>query len=193
MKTIIFDVDGVLADFVAGVSKLVCPESPITTVSNPSMYWDFRDIWSPEAADRAWSTIKNDPDWWANLPPMVERDVFDRIERLHWDHHVLFVTARVSDFNVQAQTRCWLIGMGIDDPAVVVTNKKGDIARAVNADYHIDDKPENAACVHWMADMKPCRSYHLDHYNGRRSAWLPRNVRRVTSVIEFIQDIEDGK
>lgn len=192
-KTIIFDVDGVLADFVLGFTQAAGAAKPWGSAVNDGL-WDFSDRFTKAVINATWEVIKNDPWWWRGLPPLVSSEVFDQIEELSRTHQVLFVTARVSYHNAQYQTHRWLQDHGIISPDVVVTHRKGDIAKAVGASFHIDDKPENVAYVHWTADNQPCRSYFLERPpTAEKSLWLPANVKRVTDVSEFIQDIKESK
>lgn len=190
-KTIIFDVDGVLADFVRGFTELAGVPEPWSTRENTAQ-WSFRDKIAPEVVSATWDKIKNSYDFWQFLPALVGRDTFNRINTLQAHNHVLFVTARVSHHNAQLQTIRFLQYWGVRLPNVVVSHKKGEVAAAVGAHYHIDDKPENAACVHWMADKQPCRSYFLETAVSK-GQWLPQNVRRVATVDEFINDILEDK
>jgi len=188
---IIFDVDGVLADFVLAFTKTAGVPKPWGSVENTAE-WSFKGKMPDQLIADTWKVVKSMPNWWCTLPPLVSPEVFESINRLHYDNGVLFVTARVSDHNAQWQTVRWLKGNGIRNPNVIVSHNKGEIAAAVSADFHIDDKPENAACVHWMADERPCRSYFLERAL-RPCPWLPANVRRVTSVSEYIAAIEEEK
>ena len=192
MKTIIFDVDGVLADFVWGFSSLAGCKPP-WTVQQHKASWDFNEVMDRVTWKETWAKVMNDPLFWYNLPALISEDVWKQIEELHSDNQVLFVTNRMSSHNAQDQTRAWLEKHGIHYPNVVLSAKKGEIAAAVAADYHLDDKPQNAAAVHWMADRRPCISYFLRRTHTESATdWLPKNIRVVTSVSEYLRDIEEG-
>lgn len=179
MSKVMFDVDGVLADFVAGFTELAGCQPPWGTRTNDAA-WSMKDRIDPAVVEATWEKLKDDPYWWASLPALISADVFGEIDALHRKHEIIFVTARVSYHNAQAQTVEWLGGHRICTPSVIVSAKKGEIAAAWGADYHIDDKPENAACVHWMADRKPCKSFLLVH-PFTKEAWVPAGVRRVAT------------
>jgi hypothetical protein len=195
MRTIIFDVDGCLADFVWGFTKEVIERGsfvdmagypqPWGTRENKSR-WDFTDRFTKKEIEDAWSRVKGSKNWWTKLPALEDHETFAQIDELQYDHHVLFVTARVG-WNPQWQTRVWLEDHGVLQPNVVVTEKKGEIASAVGASFHVDDKPENAACVHWMA--KKCRSYFVEHDYRKGGDWLPERIKRIKSVKEYLNDI----
>lgn len=189
MKTVIFDCDGVLADFVLAFTKEIGAPVPWGTRENKSK-WDFSDVFTKQQIDDAWSRIRNDKHWWTYVPALEDEYVFSDIDSLQYDYHVLFVTARVG-LNPQMQTQRWLWDHGVDDAHVVVTDKKGEIARAVDASYHVDDKPQNAACVHWMSEKT--KSYFVEHDYRRGGDWLPERIKRIKSVKEYIADIKEGK
>lgn len=184
-KCVIFDVDGCLADFVYSFTKECGAVEPWGTRENKSR-WDFRDVFQKQQIDDAWSRIKGSRYWWMHLRPMESASVFEAIDDLQYSHHVLFVTARVG-LHSQWQTQMWLAKQGITNPNVVVTSKKGEIAHAVGAAFHVDDKPENAACVHWMSEGT--KSYFVEHDYRKGGAWLPERIKRIKSVQEYIDDI----
>lgn len=190
MKTILFDVDGVLADFVYAFTR----ECGIEPYSTPLLQvWDFGDTISKSVQSKAWEKIIKTPMWWADyVPTLASLQEFGRIDDLTLDNQVVFCTNRTGTPSPQRQTEAWLIMQGnILNPHVIVSKRKGDVAKAIDADYAIDDTAENAACVHWIADSKPCKSYILDRpYN--RTKFLPTKVRRVFSVAEFLEDVKTG-
>lgn len=192
-KTIIFDVDGVLADFVLGFTAIAGAPEPWGTREGRQKLWSFRDVFSPEQISNAWEKLKSSDSFWRDLPPLQSPEVFDAIDELQLSHHVLFVTARVSYKNAQEQTKLFLEDHGVMNPSVIVSPKKGEIAAAVAADYHVDDKPENVACVHWMADKQPCRSYFYEVEPNNKGVWLPEKIRRIQSLSEFIEDVKENR
>jgi hypothetical protein len=188
----------VLADFVYAFTKEVLDHDdwdsqilkPWGTRENRNKRWDFLDVFTKQQTAAAWSRIKDDAFWWMRVPPLEEPRTFSRINALQGSHHVLFVTARVGR-HAQWQTQQWLKALGVYESNVVVTDKKGEVAAAVGAHYHVDDKPENAACVHWIADRVPCKSYFVEHEYRQGGPWLPEKIKRIKSVNEYLEDIEN--
>lgn len=178
-----------LADFVLSYTKECGAKVPWGTRENRCK-WNFLDVFTKQQVDDAWGRIKNDPDWWISLPALEDRAVFRQIDILQEQHHVLFVTARVG-IHPQGQTQEWLLNQGVYRPNVIVTDRKGEIAKAVGADYHVDDKPENAACVHWMSEKT--KSYFVEHPSRMGGDWLPERIKRIKSVKEYIADIMEGR
>lgn len=193
-KNVMFDVDGVLADFVLGFTQLAVAEgfmeTVIKTTEQPS--WDFGQVLSEKQQKQLWTLIDHRGSWWESLQPLVPAETFERINKLCDNDVVTFCTHRLAGMpHAQVQTQAWLMRHGIDIPNVVVSKRKGEVARALDIDYAIDDKPENAACIHWISDVRPTKSYILDRpYN--HNADLPRRIKRVLTVDEFLDDIERG-
>ena len=192
MKTIMFDVDGVLVDFIHGFTSLANERygTPVYTSNTYNGHWSFATLLDKTKLDALWSLIKTDPTWWETLPPLQSSTIFSRIWRLQGKTTVVFCSHRFGN-HAQRQTQRWLERVGLAMPTVVLSKRKGDVARALDVDFAIDDKPENVACIHWIADMKPCRAVLLDQpYN--RNAQLPEKVARAFTMEEFLDHVEGG-
>lgn len=190
-RTVLFDVDGVLADFCYGFTA----EAGLTPWSHTEQQtWEFPETTFSLARQQAtWLRVRNTAGWWANLKCLDERDMKALSDFNNGNPFVqiVFATHREGTPNAQVQTNVWLSRYLVNQSNVVLTKRKGDIAKAINADYAIDDKAENAACIHWIADVQPCKSYIIDRPYNRVP--LPRRVRRVYSVAEFLEDVKHGR
>jgi uncharacterized HAD superfamily protein len=192
MATVQFDIDGVLADFMHGFTRLaqgmgLC--KTITSSGQQAVWERYGDV-PDEHVSTVWENAKASPWFWEDLPALVDYPVFRRIEALQGDHEVYFATSRVGRA-VKLQTIRWLRWHGISWPTVVVTPKKGEVAAALGAGYAIDDKAGNAI---FMGYQKGVRSYLLDApYNRFDPSVVGSPVRRVRTVEEFITDVEEGK
>jgi len=190
MSTILLDIDGVLADFVGAFTtqarNMNFLKEAIST--EEQLNWDGFGL-TQKQMNSVWDVILGTPYWWLlNLDHLISMEAFSKINELQWDHQVVFVSAR-EGVHPQLDTVTWLTDRGVDTPSVIITKRKGEIARALDADYSLEDKPENAAVIHWMADVKPCKSYIIDRpYN--RVDYLPKKIKRVKTVEEFLNDIE---
>ena len=189
MSTILLDIDGVLADFVRAFTGQAKEMGFLREVisTEEQLNWDGFGLTSKQM-NSVWDVILGTSHWWYRLDPLISMGAFQKINELQWDHQVVFVSAR-DGIHPQFDTKDWLESRGIDTPSVIITKRKGEIARALDADYSLEDKPENAAVIHWMADVKPCKSYIIDRpYN--RVDYLPKKIKRVKTVEEFLNDIE---
>lgn len=190
MKTIVFDVDGVLANFT----------KPFTTIGNelfgtpivdcceqPS--WDFNEILTRVQQSRVWIVVRRTPEWWTSLPPLVSSDIFHQIESLTAFNEVYFLTNRLSDMRPSGeQTLTWLKCRGISDPRVIVSSRKGEITSALKADFAIEDNWSNACAIHWMAEG--CRTFLIKRgYNEKAREIIPKGITVVNSVGEFLNQI----
>ena len=187
MKSILFDVDGVLADFCYGFTK----EAGVVPWSHTAQQtWQFPEDKIPlELRAATWEKVTTTNNWWCALPAMASGIAFNWISNMDTHNHMVFGTNRKGTPNAQYQTKRWLERKGIAHPNVVLTKFKGELAKVMKADYAIDDSPENAACIHWLSDET--KSYIIDRpYN--RVSFLPKRVRRVSSVEEFLEDIRKG-
>jgi len=189
---ILLDLDGVLVDFVLGFTQeavaLGYLKKPFGTDLQPT--WDFGYCLTPKQQMDIWNIIENDPWWWANLSARVDHRIFETINNLQLLNQVVFCTNRKGP-KVQLQTKYWLSNNGIINPAVVVTKRKGEVAKALDIDYSLDDQVHNANMIHWMAEMRPCRSYLLDlPYNKEGRI---KGVRVVKSVTEFLTAVKEGE
>ena len=91
------------------------------------------------------------------------------------------------------QTQRWLTNHGLETPSVVVSSKKGEIARAIRATHSLEDKIENAWAIHWISDSPQTKSFLLDRpYNRvQESPEIgARGIIRVGSVEEFLDEVE---
>ena len=192
-KVVIFDLDGVLADFdqaftAMGNHLFGTPIS--TTVQQP--FWNFRNVMTAGEQDYVWRELKSTTDWWFHLPILVTGFVFDRINRLTNRAEVYFVTHRMHDFQPAGeQSMRWLKLWGIKNPRVIVSSAKGEIARAVEADYAIEDNWGNACAIHWMAEK--CRTFLIERpYNEEARKIIPPRITVVKTVDQYLDVVERG-
>ena len=191
--TILWDIDGVLADFCWGFTEAAGLKPWSHTVQQA---WDFDEHLFPKHLQAStWEKVTNTPWWWVGLPSLLtrapEEEAFRRIVDRNDIQHV-FCTHRQGTPNAQQQSQMWLCDeLGVQAPSVVLSKRKGEVARAIGATYAIDDKAQNCSCIHWFSDTPQTKVYVLDRPYNRIE--LPKRVRRVASIEEFIEDVEHGR
>ncbi len=139
------DIDGVLANFVAGVldtaRRMGVPGEKLLP------HWTHWDSWSPiddTAFEMVWTSIENDPSWWLGLDPYEDAYVEGPVNA--------YVTSRPIGSPV---SKHWLQKHGFP-PAPVHTvgpgNSKKEALRACGASLFVDDRPKNARAAGELPD-----------------------------------------
>lgn len=160
------DVDGVLADYLAGVKALALPESTLP-----------------------YTQIREDPDFWRRLPPYPQtRDTLQtltaHVQRGRLEA-VYFFTRRYG-IQPQQQTKDWLVDHGyLAGPAVLIVEadrRKGELAWLLRVTDVIDDRMTVGRFV------RRSRFYLLDRPWNQDDTPLRGQVR-VRSVQEALDRI----
>lgn len=150
-----FDIDGVLADFHFGFTSeaykrtggLYPKVGLVGTTQSP--IWKINEAVVPrEVQNEIWEDIEKTGDFWLSLP-QVEQGSVVRIYLTLTNHQVYFVTSRPG-LHAKEKTEVWLNRLGYPNPTVVIVQKGEDkkhFAKAVRADYSIEDKLENAVAI----------------------------------------------
>jgi len=184
---IICDIDGVLADFVLGFTRIangMFGSRIYGTVDQQE--WNFEDgEFTKAQVSQVWEEIKRSNTYWEMLEPIpMEPGVFRELNMRNLVDDLYFVTSRVG-VNVKSQTESWLMKQGIWNPTVVISDKKGEIASAVEADALLDDKPGNVLAVHYLS--RKTVPYLIDrNYNRWNMKATSERIVRVKSVTEFL-------
>lgn len=190
----VFDIDGVLADFILGFTARAAALFPLqaaTTVHSTVEHARWGDFPGLSSEDEAvvWESIQHDPTFWKNLPDLCSYDEWSVLKTLTDRADVYFATNR-SGVNPLAQTRAWLIAHGITDPNIVITKYKGEFCRIVAATYAIDDKADNASCIAWNSQREGRITipYLIDRPYNRYDHEIigSKHVRRVSTVAEYL-------
>jgi len=194
MKTIVFDVDGVLADFsyaFTGLAEKLFGTIQISDLTQDS--WDYVELMTPSQRIEVWDVLKETPDWWTTLLPIVPDHIFIWINDLTINNEVYFLTNRFSHSSPPGkQTMNWLKTQGISNPRVIVSSRKGEIVSAIKADFAIEDNWSNACAIHWMADG--CRTFLIKRgYNEMARKIIPKGIKLVDKVGDFLMQIEEAR
>lgn len=183
---IMFDIDGVLADFTptfTGLAKSLGKTDHVTN-SHEQMAWEYEFD-----AGEIFSVVKNSYNWWMTLPPLINIQEIIQINNLilNTSHDVFFFTDRpnTKGLSAQMQSIYWLKGLGIptDEFHVQTTNgaSKAELCKDYRIDVAIDDKPSNLKQLKDAGFLTFCRDWR---YNREAECDM-----RVSSVAEFIDFI----
>lgn len=172
---IAFDLDGVLADMGAaltreerrlmGIHDLVSrpmtvggrdAESDDDGAGNPVVVEMQRHGLSARQQKVLWTSVVDTPNFWETLPEIEQgcvHTIGQLARKLRWE--VIFLTKRprTAGETSQVQTQRWLARHGFEYPSVfVVTGSRGKIAESLAIDFVVDDLPSN--CVDVISDSK---------------------------------------
>jgi hypothetical protein len=101
--------------------------------------------------DAVWETLSATPDFWESLSeiePGTIKTIATLADERRWE--MLFITSRPKSAGrtVQRQSQRWLQRMGFPMPSLyVVHGSRGLIAKALQIDVVVDDRPENCLDV----------------------------------------------
>ena len=192
MKAVIFDCDGVLADFSLGFTSLareLFGNRVALRTSQTQARWDFTDIMPPMDVNSVWDAIEASDSFWQDLVPCVGGEIFFRISALSLVRPVYFVSARSQGPNTKQQTEAWLNRQGVERPTVVISSSKGSVAAGVNAEFVIEDMPEFLWDI--RGKLGDFRGFLLNRiYNMGKD--IPACSVRVNSVDEFLTIVESS-
>lgn len=185
-----FDVDGVLADFVAGYQNLTVNLTGRDTFGPRDIFdppcWDWPQYrgYSDAEMKAVWTYIKESRDFWATLgydPGMLV--LRQRWAAIHAAHHdVVFATARPG-LDAHIQTKYWLHKFGCSYANVTITSEKGQFCLDSHVDAYIDDRWDNIVDV---TRKSPSTRAYLLHRTYNISIDDP-SYTRVPSVEAFFQ------
>lgn len=184
------DVDGVLADWdrpfcalLAQILKKPC------AFEDPDLWeWPRKRGFTKDEEATAWKFIVANPGWWLTLHPYMDSVVnFRTLEQAGWD--IYFITARHTP-HARRMTAAWLeMRYEIEHPMVILANDKGLVARALNLDAFIDDKPEH--CIQVAVTYPRTRTYlRARKHNEPARPYLEKLGVTVTDSLQTMVDSE---
>ena len=189
-RPIVFDMDGVMADYVTGFRNLVHARLGLRrfgTDEQQDWFTVYNDLTEPQLAD-ALESIAQDRNFWRYLPPLVTKDELEAIRQLQEKYPVVFITNRTG-VTAAAQTVGWLEMNKIIKPSVLVvptSSAKAPIIAALDALASLEDNHDNVVAIaaaapntaHFIIDRK--YNAHLQH----------EQVTRVTRVAEYLEALK---
>ncbi len=187
-----FDLDGVLASFVPTYTQLLIDHTGENRFGNWETDPEFPCVWDYEEAagytkeerDKCWDALKDDPNFWRDLPPLPgARTVATAPGLGHPEVEVYFITTRFGRL-VKDQCEQWCHEhLGFRWPTVLVSKHKGSLCAALGIDCFLDDKLENVEGI--MQVSPSTRAYLLDASWNRKQK-RPAGLRVVGSVEEYL-------
>jgi 5'(3')-deoxyribonucleotidase len=193
MKTVVFDVDGVLADFIGGavaIARAMGCNAPLIT-TREHQHWDVYPGLDDRDVSLLWKYISEHPMFWSQLDPLVSASEIMKIQDLILGGNRVYFATNRNTPGAAESTREWIAYyLGCSSANIVITHRKGEFCKVVDADYYIDDKSENVDCAIWMTDKKT-KAYVLTRpYNSGVYAPHSKKARRVATVAEFLEDVQ---
>ena len=148
---VMWDIDGVLADFTLGFTELANGLYPSIPVNGTSVqkFWQFTgqsSAWTKEKETACWKWIQKSDSFWYNLSSLLVRADQLAMGRLAKVFDFQYVTGRFGE-DSRNQTTNWLMTMGVPRPFGVTLlgdqsrMNKGAIAKRFRARFAIDDAP----------------------------------------------------
>ena len=209
---IAFDLDGVLADlhgaFAATALKMY-PELDTSALREPEVGSSppvdnqpaVSIVQPPKSptelaltsrqSDAVWKALANVPDFWDTLheiEPGTIRRLAELADQRRWE--VLFITSRPRSAGrtVQRQSQRWLERLGFPLPSCyVVQGSRGLIAKALQIDLVIDDRPENCLDV-----VLESQAGAILVWRGHRES-VPGSAKRMgIAVVHSVSDALDA-
>lgn len=141
--------------------------------------------WTEKEAGRVFSWMKHTPDFWTTLEALPQ---ISKLRKLESKANLFFVTARFSSDGIPTnyQSEQWLRErIGLREPYVIVTEKKGEEAVALDLDYMVDDRFE--FCQEVADKLPSCKVYmQTQTWNEGLN---DKRIKRVASINDFVEEI----
>jgi hypothetical protein len=189
------DMDGVLCDFIQGYNALAKAQFGIE-LPYPAVTWDHGPTngITKSQDNTLWELIKSTPFHGALHALPGALDAIGRLNVLGMQgHSVYFITSRPGPL-AKFWAEVWLKNHGMDLPTVLIASKKGYVAKGLQLDVFVDDKPENnldvlgAVGCQGLVDP-PVRVYLIDQ-PWNQWADQPLNYGKRVKDLNEVLDIE---
>lgn len=192
---IVFDLDGVLVDFVRGFTTLANKTygTPIYG-TNEQKEWEKFDELSSAQVGAVWKQVDASSNFWLNLPPLADTVELGEVGALTSFDDVYFVTSRGAVPGTKHQTDLWLkyyLSGWNDNRSVVLCKDKAAFCNAIRVDAILEDRPKNALWV--LYQCPKTRVYLIDRPYNRLTpeAWAAvdehHKIKRVQTVHQFLE------
>ena len=143
------DLDGVCADFSGRFLEESRVMFGIPEEDYVQLKWEFKDCGiPPKLEDIIFQRMRNTKNFWETLGKCRGTN---RLGDILQRYEPVFITKRfeTAGKSARAQSANWISkNFGIAHPTVIVTEKKGHVAAALDLFAFIDDKPSNCESVY---------------------------------------------
>ncbi len=188
MRTISFDLDGVLFDFTSGFRRMARKIDPSVKVfgGGAQQTWLFEDI-SKETVNATWEAIhETKGHFWSGLALCITpAEKFDLKQTAAYDEtDIIYVTNRPHLSNELEHTRIAIASQGLPIGQVIFTPHKAATLKQVDFLVgHLEDSPANIIELQTVDVPVYIRDWA---YNRRIASY---KQQRVGSVTEFLYQI----
>ncbi len=209
-KTLVFDVDGVLADFCYGFSDLAIRRfhqpfiAPYSNGGQPSWEWSHYPGIPHDVISAMWAFIQESEIFWYDLLPLTPRGEIEDMRVTCRQFNVAYMTARPGD-TAKQQTEDWLTEYGFPSGQVIIqADKPKGCHRLQGAGAEIvgiiDDRPRTLVDLYedgWPVTIRDAQYNRTDtaDVSAQRRLSLREMDRvglRVTSLAEFLGRIRQA-
>jgi len=201
------DVDGVIADFVSGFTKIANRRYPnLFPPGYVQRRWHFEanDVGcTKEMVDQVWADIQREPHFWLNLSLYNSKEAIALKNFLAENYgkvDVYYVTSRVPSGgnSVLWQTQAWLKDFHLfsDSCSVIVKPqgvRKEEIYEAVGIGWSVDDYIENIPIDLTATEHKGYlikRPWNAEHWEGE---YKSENLLTVDSMEDYLNKVRQGE
>src|SRR4051812_2205891 len=191
-QNIAFDIDGVLANFTRGFTRIA-----FDLFGTPVGDGQSQETWFFEAYPQLgltkeqcgftdgpiWNEVRTSQDFWYDLDPF-NASVMHRIDRIK---NKIFITNRLGVDPLQ-QTVDWLEQWGVLGPQVIVAEQKVPVALEYNVVAMTDDYIKN--CNELKGVVKFMALHYAPYNKIHHEDWTSRGGEIMLSVDHFINECE---
>lgn len=184
------DIDGVVADFVSAYSELINKTAGLNLQPQSDTYpteWYYERAAGLTKKDEntVWNHIRTTGFWGTlhALPGAV--DALTRLWKLEREHDIYFITSRPGT-RAKWLTQQWLSWHGFANATVLLANDKGSIAKGLELDVMIEDKPENLEAVLLNGNRGKTQGYMIDRPYNRKWQKENQNAVRFSDMFEMV-------
>ena len=186
--TISWDCDGVLANFTRAFTRTghMLFGTPVSD-NQAQKSWMFEDF--PELnltkvmCEEIWSLIKTNPFFWSQLDPL-NPSLMREINKIS---NRIFITNRPG-LDTQLQTKIFLSHWGIENPEVIVAEKKAPVAQHMKVMAHIDDYIVNCREIKDAIPHAYVALLSMPYNMEFQAEWLASGGEIVLSADHFMNE-----